>query len=591
MTGRFPDSEQSDRSPSPVDHKPGHRALAWRLIKPYWVSEDRWPARGLLALVIALNLAIVYINVRINTWYAGFYNALDKRDMNAFEHLIWVFTLLAFIFIGLATARIYFRQKLEFRWRQWLTDVFLHRWLDGRVFYQVERDHSVDNPDQRISEDLRDLASNTLALSLDLLSTVVTLFSFVTILWVLSGSLSFVLAGHHITIPGYMVWAAGLYALVGSYVIHRVGRRLVSISYRQQKVEADFRFMMVRLRENAEQIAFYDGGPAESRNLRAAFSAIRENWRDIMTFTKRLVFASSVYGQIAILFPFMAAAPRYFAGAFSLGVLMQLNSAFGQVSDAFSWFLNSYSTLAGWRATVNRLLEFDQGLENRPDSGIHVDDGAHVQTQQLEILRPDGSALIRLPQDWLVAPGERWLLRGPSGSGKSTVLRALAGLWPFGQGQVRLPGYGVRGGANTTLFVPQRSYLPSGSLKAALCYPREPEGFSDEACQQVLRDSQLAAYVGELNTVDLWSQRLSPGEQQRLAIARVLLLKPQFLFLDEATSSLDPDNEKQMYEQLCAALPDTAIISVAHRESVARYHHKLMQTRGDGVLVEQPLAA
>ncbi|WP_233237207.1 ABC transporter ATP-binding protein/permease [Bordetella sp. LUAb4] len=546
----------------------------WALIRPFWFSEQRHRARAMLALVVLLNLAIVYVNVRINTWFASFYDAIEKHDFPAFKHLLLVFTVLAVLFILMSTAQIYVRQGLEFRWRQWLTDVYLARWLRADTYYRLERDHTFDNPDQRIAEDLRSLASNSLALSLDLLSTVVTFFSFVTVLWVLSGTLSFTLFGHAASIPGYMVWVAIVYAVVGSWVIQKVSGGLIAVNYRQQRVEADFRVLLVRLRQNAEQIAFYEGGTIEGARARVAFGAIRANWREVMRYTKRLMLASSIYGQAALIFPMMAAAPRYFAGAFTIGVLMRLNDAFGQVSTACSWFINSYATLAEWRATVNRLREFSRRLDEPEASGLRLASGAEVRAAGLEVSRPDGRPLA-VPADFAIEPGERWLVRGPSGSGKSTLLRTMAGLWPYADGALTMPR-GAAGEARQALFLPQVSYVPDGDLKDALCYPDDAQDYDDAECARVLRDCHLEDYVELLHAREAWGQRLSPGEKQRLSFARALLLKPAFLFLDEATSSLDGDTESDLYEALVRQLPHSAIISVAHRDGVARFHtHEL----------------
>ncbi|POM19851.1 Inner membrane ABC transporter ATP-binding protein YddA [Burkholderia cepacia] len=342
-------------SDAPQDERP---VSAWSLIKPYWVSSEWKIAWGLLVAIIAINLCVVWINVRLNKWNAEFYNALQSKDVHDFPNLLMQFSALAFAFIILAVYGRYLRQMLGFRWRQWLTDRFLGQWLGDRAFYRIERDRLADNPDQRITDDLQSFSTTTLALSLDLLSTVVTLVSFITILWSLAGALTLSLGATPITIPGYMVWAAALYAVVGSLIIQKVGHPLVSINYQQQRVEADFRFGLIRVRENAEQIAFYDGEKTETGNAQNLFMRIRDNWWRVMKYTKRLTFVLSFYGQIAIIFPLVVAAPRYFAGAFSFGVLMQISSAFGTVSDSFSWFINSYSTLVEWRATVNRLREF-----------------------------------------------------------------------------------------------------------------------------------------------------------------------------------------------------------------------------------------
>ena len=471
----------------------------------------------------------------------------------------------------------YLRQMLGFRWRQWLTDRFLNEWLGDRAFYRIERDRLADNHDQRITDDLQSFATTTLSLSLDLLSTVVTLVSFITILWSLAGALTFTLGGTPIAIPGYMVWAAALYAVAGSLVIQKVGHPLVSINYQQQRVEADFRFGLIRVRENAEQIAFYDGEKTETRTAQNLFTRIRDNWWRVMKYTKRLTFVLSFYGQIAIIFPLVVAAPRYFAGAFSFGVLMQISSAFNTVSDSFSWFINSYSTLVEWRATVNRLREFKrvmrashlkESVSPATEHGginLHYVDAERLSTSSLKLALPNGDALADIG-NVTIEPGSRWLVRGKSGSGKSTFMRAIAGLWPFGDGAIDAP-VGAR-----MMFVPQTSYLPIGTLKAALAYPSAADAFSDDACREALRACHLERYADRLGETGHWTRTLSPGEQQRLAGARVLLHKPDFLFLDEATSALDPDNEARLYHLFNERLPKAAIVSIAHRESLAAFH-------------------
>ncbi|WP_084663965.1 ABC transporter ATP-binding protein/permease [Pandoraea faecigallinarum] len=588
-------------SPAPSDPAPGGRGslattpppgppkppTAWQLIRPYWVSEKRWKGRRLLALVIALNLAIVFINVRLNAWNTAFYDALDKRNWPVFKSSLVEFAVLAFSFIIIATFRTYFRQMLEIRWRQWITDATLAKWFAHQAFYRIERDHLADNPDQRISEDIRSLVNSSLALSLDLLTTVVSLFSFITILWTISGALSFALDGMNITIAGYMVWVAALYAIVGSFFIFKVGRPLVGLSYRQQQVEADFRFLLVRLRESAEQVALYRGERAEWSRLQVAFGAVRENWWQIMVVTKRLIFANSIYAQIAIVFPIMAAAPRYFAGAFTLGVLMRIIDAFGQVSDGFSWFVNSFQTLADWKATINRLREFARVIEHTPhEGGISVtrtSDTPAYMAADLQLSLPDGTPLA-VAGSFAFAPGSRWLVRGRSGSGKSTMLRALAGLWPFGSGRIEVP-------ANArVLFLSQQSYLPIDTLKAALAFPSPPDAFTDAACRDALNAVSLSQYGDDLSTHAHWARRLSGGEQQRLAAARALLQKPDYLFLDEATSALDVETEEAVYEALHARLPGTAIVSVAHRETLGRFHQHTMTLPVMSDVLPSPMA-
>ncbi|KVZ00118.1 ABC transporter ATP-binding protein [Burkholderia ubonensis] len=559
---------------APQDERP---VSAWSLIKPYWVSSEWKVAWGLLVTIVVINLCVVWINVKLNQWNAQFYNALQAKNVHDFPGLLMQFSALAFGFIILAVYGRYLRQMLGFRWRQWLTNRFLNEWLGDRAFYRIERDRLADNPDQRITDDLQSFATTTLSLSLDLLSTIVTLVSFITILWSLAGALTFTLGATPIAIPGYMVWAAALYAVVGSLIIQKVGHPLVSINYQQQRVEADFRFGLIRVRENAEQIAFYDGEDTENGNARNLFMRIRDNWWRVMKYTKRLTFVLSFYGQIAIIFPLVVAAPRYFAGAFSFGVLMQISSAFNTVSDSFSWFINSYSTLVEWRATVNRLREFKrvmrashlkESVSPATEHGginLHYVDSERLSTSSLKLALPNGNALADIGSV-TIEPGSRWLVIGKSGSGKSTFMRALAGLWPFGDGAIDAPV------SARMMFVPQTSYLPIGTLKAALTYPATAGTYSDDACRDALRACRLEEYVDRLDETAHWTRVLSPGEQQRLAGARVLLHKPDFLFLDEATSALDADNEARLYHLFNERLPQAAIVSIAHRESLAAYH-------------------
>ncbi|WP_323121909.1 ABC transporter ATP-binding protein/permease [Burkholderia alba] len=581
---------QSNPSAQPAPSRPPQderHVSAWSLIKPYWVSSEWKLAWGLLVPNILITLCVVWIGLQFNQWNGRFYDALQAKDVKDFPHLMLLFTALAFAYIVLAVYGRYLRQMLGFRWRQWLTTEYMSEWLGDHAFYRIERDRLADNPDQRISDDLQSFAGTTLSLTLDLLSNIATLFVFVPLLWQLAGAITFTVSGSPMTIPGYMVWAAIIYALGGSLLIRKMGHPLVSINYQQQRVEADFRFGLIRIRENAEQIAFYDGEDIEKRNAQSTFQRIRDNWWRVMKYTKRLTFVLSFYAQIAIIFPLAVAAPRYFAGAFSFGILMRISQAFGTVSDSFSWFINSYGTLVEWRATVNRLREFKrvthashlkESLSPATEHGginLHYIDANQVTTTGLKLALPNGHALSAI-DDVAIQPGSRWLVRGASGAGKSTLMRALAGLWPFGDGAIDAP-VGAR-----MMFVPQQSYLPIGTLKAALAYPAAADAFTDDACRDALRACRLEGYADRLDETGHWTRILSPGEQQRLAGARVLLHKPDYLFLDEATSALDADNEARLYHLFNERLPKAAIVSVAHRESLAPFHERTLDVRRSG---------
>ncbi|OUL90302.1 ABC transporter ATP-binding protein/permease [Paraburkholderia hospita] len=560
------------------------RVSAWSLIRPYWVSEERRTAWGLLIAIIAMDLLLVGINARLNIWNRDFYDALESKNVHEFPQLMLMFAGLAFAFITISVYNRYLRQMLGFQWRQWLTTRYLQDWLGGGAFYRIERDRLTDNPDQRIAVDLNLFATTTLSLTLNLLSTVETLVWFSIVLWSTAGALVVMIGGTPVQIPGYMLWTAIAYAIVGSLLTNKVGHPLVSINYQLQRVEADFRFGLIRLRENAEQVAFYDGMRTEGSNAEDLFGRIRENWWRFMRYTKRYGFVVNFYGQIADIFPIVVASPRYFAGALSFGTLMQIADAFGSVSESLSWFINNYDTIVEWRATVNRLREFKRVMRQphlkesvspaTEHGGInqHYVNESQLVTHNLMLALPDGETLASV-RDIAVKPGSRWLVRGPSGSGKSTLLRALAGLWPFGNGSIDAP-VGAR-----MMFIPQQSYLPVGTLKAALTYPAAAETFSHDDCRDALRECRLEDYVDRLQESDHWWRILSPGEQQRLAAARVLLHKPDYVFLDEATSALDTENEAHLYRLLTERLPRGAIVSVAQRESLAQFHQETLDIR------------
>ncbi|MBP2299364.1 ABC transporter ATP-binding protein/permease [Azospirillum picis] len=579
---------QPSSTASPTTAPSGRLAAAraflsdvWRLTRPYWFSEEKWVARRLLASIIALNLGAVFMDVRFTQINADIFNALQDKDQGAFVHSLLLFGGLALVFIAVAVYRLYLNQMLQIRWRRWLTERYLGDWLDGQTYYRLAfAGGRTDNPDQRISEDLRSFVQLTLGLSLGFLTNLVSLVSFLVILWSLSGALAIPWLG--IDLPGYMVWVALGYAAAGTWITHRIGRPLAGLSYDQQRYEADFRFSLVRLRENAESVALQRGEAQEARWLAARFGRVVANWWDLMRTQKRLVWFTSAYGQLAIIFPFLVAAPRYFSGALPLGALTQTSESFGQVQQSLSWFIDAYVSLADWHATTSRLTGFRQAIgavrrAARDEAGIERRSAADG-TLRLDGLAPalpgGGPPLLRA--DLTVEPGERVLITGPSGSGKSMILRAVAGIWPFGHGRIALPANG------DAMVLPQRPYLPIGSLHAAVAYPAPPEAFDAEAVRAVLDAVGMAGFADSLQEEDHWTNRLSGGEQQRLAIARALLHRPGWLYLDEATSACDPETEERLYRLLRDRLPETTLVSVGHRASLAAFHDRKLSVRRDG---------
>ncbi len=541
----------------------------WKLLSPFWQSEEKWQARLLLFSVVVLALSLVFLNVLFNEWNRDFYNALETKNLPEFWEQLWRFSWLAFVYIAVAIYKIYLTQALDIRWRRWMTNQYMSLWLENQSYYRIEQTHSADNPDQRIAEDLKYLTSGSLSLSLGLLSSAVTLVSFIGILWSVSGSLTFMLRDQEWSMPGYMVWFAIGYAGIGSLLVAFIGKPLVKQNVDQQRFEADFRFGLIRLRENAESVALYHGEEHAQHQLSGQFARIRENWWAIMKTSKRLNITSTFYAQFAVIFPFLVGAPRYFSGVITLGGLMQISSAFGQVQSALSWFIDAYGQLAEWKASVNRLAGFHEAVS-----------AAHEQKSKISVLHNNVGALLieglvlRLPNGTQVNTaftsrvqnGQRILVTGPSGCGKSTLFRAIAGIWPYGSGSVEIP-HKLR-----VLFVPQRSYLPIGTLRSALGYPSGEDAFKDLAIRHYLQSCRLDHLAPLLDTEDNWGQRLSPGEQQRIAFMRALLIKPDMLFLDEASSALDGETERALYQQLFDELPKTTVISIAHRAQVAEFH-------------------
>ena len=578
----------------------------WHLSAPYFsTSAEKWKARGLLAAIVALNLGAVYMLVLLNEWNRVFFDALQNKNQEVFLAQLGRFTWLAMVFIVIAVYRFYLTQLLQVRWRAWMTRDLMHRWLGGQAFYRMELQRYTgepepattdaglpqpgqrvpDNPDQRLQEDVNLFTTQTVGLSMGFLNAVVTLASFVGVLWGLSGSFSFSAGGSSFTIPGFMVWMAVLYCAVGSVLTHYIGRPLIGLNFEQQKREADFRHHLVRVREYSEAIALDKGERVEEQNLDTRFTAVLANYLRLIAKQKQLVGFTNLFGQAAAVFPFIIAAPRFFSGAIQLGEQMQIGNAFDRVQGGLSWFVDNYDSLAAWRATTERLTSFEAALSKQNQApALEGQARAAINSEAIEIADltlqlPTGATLLQ-GATARVAPGEHTLLQGPSGSGTSTLLRALAGIWPWARGRTGLP--------EGAMFIPQRPYFPDGPLRDALAYPEPAATYSDEQLKTALQDALLPALAERLGERDNWTQKLSGGEQQRLAIARVLLKQPAWVLADEATSALDLEAENTVYQRLQALTErgGGALLSIAHRPSVAAFHLRswklVPQAAGDG---------
>ena len=564
------------------------------MIRPYWSSEDRWAARGLLVGVVLLTLAMVYLTVLLNQWNNAFYSALQDKNMAAFRGQLFRVTWLITIFIFLAVYQVYLNQMLEIRWRRWLTDRYLRAWLTDGAYYRMQlQETETDNPDQRIAEDVQLLAAHTLGLFTGGLRAIVTLVTFVAILWGLSGSLHVTVGEYAIRLPGYMVWVAVLYAILGTWVTDLLGRPLVHLNVDRQRYEADFRFSLVRFRENTEGVALYRGEADEFRGFRERFEEVVRNWWGIMLRQKRMTYFTSGYGLGAWIVPSIVAAPRYFRGELGLGGLMQTSQAFQQVQDALSFFVQSYKEIAAWSAVVERLAGFERTLERvhrQAASGFRRVDGlaTHLTVAGVDLYRPDGQVLLA-NINFSLRRGDTVLLSGASGSGKSTIVRAIARIWPFGRGEIRAARDA------RILFLPQRPYLPIGVLRDVVSYPMPASGVEDGTLREALEVVGLTELAVRLDDAAHWALRLSPGEQQRIAFARALVQKPEWLFLDEATSAVDEATEARLYRLVRERLAETTVFSIGHRATLHAFHTRRLVVQlagnGPGSIVELPATA
>lgn len=556
-----------------------------RLAFPYFKGEDRWPGRALLAAVIFLELASVFLNVQFNAWNARFYNAVQNKDFATFKYELLYFCGLAALFIIAAVYQLYLRQWLRIRWRAWMTDKYLSRWLHEGTHYRMRTvGDPADNPDQRIAEDLELFTQRTIDLSIGLLNAVVTIASFVFILWMLSNEAPLTLFGYDVAIPGYLVWAALIYAALGTLITHLIGNVLAALNFSMQRYEADFRYHLVRVRENGEQIALLGGEPAEHARLNQRFARFFEYFMRIIRTQKRLTWFTAGYNQASVVFPYVVVSPAYFAGKIQLGILFQTASAFNSVQTAFSFFVTAYNTLAEYRAVVQRLIGFENAIGGadllQSQSALKHEEipGAAVAVEGMKLWLPDGKPV--LSADKISIPlGDSVLVTGATGSGKSTFFRAIAGIWPFGKGRV-----GVEKGAKM-LVLPQKPYLPFGTLAEVLAYPARPDAFDPKQFDDALKAVGLSHLSGRLAEETSWPHVLSLGEQQRVSLARALLTRPDILFLDEATSAIDEDGEATLYKLIKKRLPKATVISIGHRSTLLPFHKDRLEAtpQADGM--------
>jgi putative ATP-binding cassette transporter len=559
-------------------------ATVWRIAAPYFRSEDKLAGRGLLAAVIAIELALVALDVLLNQWNNRFYNALQEKNWDVFVREIGFFCVLATSNVVLSIYQLYLNQWLQIRWRRWMTTRYLGDWLQGANHYRMQlQGDAADNPDQRITDDVKLFVERTLDISVGLLSSVVTLMSFVIILWGLSAAAPLTVFGSEFAIPGYLVWGALIYAIFGTALTQWIGSPLVRLDFQQQRFEADFRFNLVRVRENSEQIALLQGESAERQRLSERFSRVVENWYAIMSRTKRLTAFTRSYSQAAVIFPYILVAPAYFADKIQLGGMMQTASAFSSVQTALSFFVSIYRTLAEWRAVVARLDGFEMSIAGAATLATSADSidvvskagSDNIDLEQLLVRLPNGTPLVSA-DSFSILGNKRTLVTGPSGAGKSTLFRAIAGIWPFGSGSIAIPAKAK------LMMLPQRPYFPVGSLQAAIVYPAEASAFGSDQVRDALIAVGLPQLAPQLAEQAHWNRMLSLGEQQRLGLARALLHAPQYLFLDEATASLDEASEAALYRLIEEKLPATTIVSIGHRSTLEAFHQRNVEFTRDG---------
>lgn len=554
------------------------RLVLREMVFPFWTkSEKKMHAWLYLLLTFALIGANVYCLVLLNKWNQAFYDALQTLNRAEFWKQMWIFCAIAFSYIMVAIYKFYIVQRLMLDWRTWLTEKNLSQWLSHKSYYFWQlSENANDNPDQRLSEDIRELTDLVLSSGEKIFREGITFISFIGILWAISGSFTIEnLLGYKVEFPHYLVWTCLLYAVIGTWIMHRVGRPLVGLNFDQQRFEADFRYSLVRLRENSESVALSQGEAIEKRNLSSRFSKVVQNFKELIDKQKHLLLVNSTYSQIAYIFPFVVASPRLFLKEITLGQLFQISSAFGQVQGSVSVFITLYTDLARLKSVVDRLGGFFAYMQNAKATqaqavkNIRTANTPEFTISNLTLKTPDEKILLKnLSQK--IPLGSRVLIKAPSGYGKSTLIRTLQAMWPYHEGQITMPE------KLRTLSIPQKPYLLVDTLKASLTYPLPAEAFSDDQVSKLLDTVKLSHLKLSLHVEENWDQKLSPGEQQRVSFIRVLLQKPDVVFLDEATSALDEDTQTHLYKLLLENHPKMTIISVAHRDTLRDFHNEIL---------------
>jgi len=573
-----PDPHQG---PEPArEHPPSIGRELFLLFRDMFRNRKGWPMLRLSIAIVVVLIGNMFGQVRLNQWNGAFFDAVEKRDAPAFFDQLIVFLVIVAALLALVVAQTWLQERLKIRLRQRLTQVLLDIWLKPNRAYQLGfMGEASGQPDQRLQEDCRLFSELSTELGVGMLQAFLLLVSFIGVLWTLSGTTTFVIGGNEISIPGYMVWVAIGYAGIGSGLTWLVGRPLIRLNTLRYAREADLRFALVRVNESAESVSLYNGEADERRSLDEFVDAVLKATRRLSGALARLTWITSGYGWVAIVVPILAAAPGYFSGRLSFGGMMMVVGAFNQVQAALRYFVDNFPKIADWRSAVLRVATFRQAaidLEEVTAENGKIDILPHpkgwLSFEGLSVALSDGSILIE-DATAEIQPGERVLIMGESGAGKSTLFRAIAGLWPWGAGTIRIPS------GNEMMFLPQRPYLPLGTLRAALSYPASPDAFDDADVRAALERCGLGEFVDMLDNQERWDKTLSLGQQQRVAFARLILHKPRWVFMDEATSALDEENQDAMLSLFDNELKGATVMSIGHRPGLEEFHTRTLHIR------------